>query len=78
VTTAAARLCALCAELDERGVPYNLAVMRDSLMLMVAVPDERWELEFFDDGHVELERFVSQGVQDAPSAPEALLRILDD
>jgi hypothetical protein len=58
-------------------VPYNLAAMGDSLMLMVAVPGERWELEFFDDGHIELERFARQGVTEAPTGPEDLLSILD-
>jgi hypothetical protein len=35
-------------------------------MMSVAVPGERWEIEFFDDGRIELERFVSQGVAEAP------------
>jgi hypothetical protein len=30
-------------------------------MVVVAVPGERWEVEFFDDDSVEVERFVSNG-----------------
>jgi hypothetical protein len=40
-------------------------------MVTVAVPGERWEIEFLDDGSVEVERFVSAGtIEDA--------RALDD
>ncbi|MEH2433650.1 MAG: hypothetical protein V7K25_20770 [Nostoc sp.] len=30
-------------------------------MVNVAVAGERWEVEFFEDGSVEVERFVSSG-----------------
>jgi hypothetical protein len=30
-------------------------------MVLVAVPGERWEVEFLDDGSVEVERFISNG-----------------
>jgi hypothetical protein len=30
-------------------------------MVMVLVPGHRFEVEFFDDGHVEVERFTSPG-----------------
>jgi hypothetical protein len=33
-------------------------------MIIVAVPGERWEIEFFPDDHVEVERFVSTGVME--------------
>jgi hypothetical protein len=45
----------LCQELDRREVTYELRTVRDeALMLLVALPGERWELEFFDDGRIEL------------------------
>ena len=34
----------------------------DALMVLIAVPGERWEVEFFADGHVEVEVFTSGGV----------------
>jgi hypothetical protein len=44
----------------------------------VPLPGERWEIEFFDDGRVELERFVSQGVVEAPEALRELLAWFDE
>jgi hypothetical protein len=68
-----------CRELDRRNVTYELRIVRDeALMMSVAVPGERWEIEFFDDGTIELERFVSQGVAEAPSALAELLAWFDD
>jgi hypothetical protein len=67
-----------CRELDRRNVTYELRIVRDeALMMSVAVPGERWEIEFFDDGQIELERFVSQGVAEAPSALAELLAWFD-
>ena len=68
-----------CRELDRRNVTYELRIVRDeALMMSVAVPGERWEIEFFDDGTIELERFVSQGVAEAPSALAELLAWFDE
>jgi hypothetical protein len=47
--------------LDESKIWYRLERVRDALMVEVAVPGERWEVEFFPDEHVEVERFVSDG-----------------
>jgi hypothetical protein len=68
-----------CAALDQRKAHYELLVARpEALMVLLSVPGERWEIEFFADGHIELERFVSQGVADAgPSDLEAALRYYD-
>ncbi|WP_216595229.1 hypothetical protein [Cylindrospermum stagnale] len=30
-------------------------------MVNVAIPGQRWEVEFFADGSVEVERFISSG-----------------
>ena len=30
-------------------------------MVLVAVPGERWEIEFLADGSIEVERFISDG-----------------
>ncbi|MCZ6678907.1 MAG: hypothetical protein O7E52_16870 [Candidatus Poribacteria bacterium] len=48
--------------LEQANISYTLAHHRDeALMVVVAVPGERWEVEFLDDGSVEVERFVSSG-----------------
>jgi hypothetical protein len=48
--------------LEQRKIFYRLSRIRpEALMVEVAVPGERWEVEFFADGSVETERFVSEG-----------------
>jgi hypothetical protein len=50
--------------LVRHGVRYHLDIVRNGfLMLSLAVPGERWEVEFLEDGTVELERFITQGVE---------------
>jgi hypothetical protein len=49
------------AQLERARIHYHLEHVRDSLMIVAAVPGQRWEIEFFEDGHVEIERFVSSG-----------------
>jgi len=69
----------LCQELDRRHVTYDLKIIRpEGIMVSVAVPGERWELEFLEDGSIELERFRSEGVETRPDAPERLLRYFED
>jgi hypothetical protein len=68
----------LCAELDRRHVQYEIKSVRGgALMVQVAVPGERWEVEIFEDGTIEVERFVSQGVEADPSAQTRLLAFFD-
>ncbi len=77
--TALTTAAEFCRELGRRHVTYELRVVRDeALMLSVALPGERWELEFFDDGQIELERFISQGVVEAPEALAELLAWFDE
>jgi hypothetical protein len=56
------KLTAFLGQLEQRGIGYTLAHHRDeAIMVSVAVPGERWEIEFLGDGSVEVERFTSQG-----------------
>ena len=48
-------------KLEEKKIYYTLNKVRDAVMVEIAVPGERWEVEFFADGTVEVERFVSEG-----------------
>lgn len=60
-------------ELDARALAYELASFRDeAVTVKVALPGERWEVEFFPDGQVEAEVFRSAGIQ----GEEALERLL--
>lgn len=48
--------------IERRRIFFRLERIRaDAVAVMIAVPGERWEVEFFEDGRVEAERFVSDG-----------------
>lgn len=47
--------------LAELHLTYVLARYRDSINVMVYTPGEHWEVEFMDDGTIEVERFTSSG-----------------
>lgn len=56
------KLVAFLNQLEQEQINYTLAHHRDeTIMVNVAVAGERWEVEFFEDGSVEVERFVSSG-----------------
>lgn len=56
------RLTTFLSELERTGIGYTLAHNRDNaIMVIVAAPGERWEIEFLEDGTLEVERFVSDG-----------------
>jgi hypothetical protein len=49
-------------QLEKANIHYTLASHRDdAIMVLVTVPGERWEIEFFGDGAIEVERFISNG-----------------
>ncbi len=56
------KLLDFLSKLDENNVHYRLNKVRDSIMVEVAIPGERWEIEFFTNGNVEVEKFISQGI----------------
>lgn len=61
-TPAYRQLLDFLSELETRKIAYSLDHIRDeAVMVSVAVPGERWEIEFLDDGSVDIERFVSTG-----------------
>ena len=55
-------------KLETANIAYNLDRVRDAVMVVVVVPGERWEVEFMDEGGVEVEVFRSDGsIQDETS-----------
>ena len=61
-TNAFDKLVSFLTDLERGGIKYTLAHNRDeAIMVNVAAPGERWEIEFLNDGLVEVERFVSNG-----------------
>ncbi|MEH2000691.1 MAG: hypothetical protein V7L00_18420 [Nostoc sp.] len=56
------KLVTFLNQLEQERISYTLAHHRDeTIMVNVAVAGERWEVEFFEDGSVEVERFISSG-----------------
>ena len=56
------QLLVFLQNLEQQQISYTLAHHRDeAVMVIVAMPGERWEVEFLRDGSVEVEKFVSQG-----------------
>jgi hypothetical protein len=63
-------------QLEQAGMSYALAHQRDeAVMVTVAVPGERWEVEFLGDGSVEAEPFVSHGEIEGEEALNDLLAL---
>ena len=61
-------------KLEGQEISYSLAHHRDeAVMVTVAVPGERWEIEFLSDGTVEVEKFISNGEILGESALSELL-----
>ncbi|KGK87588.1 hypothetical protein [Clostridium sp. HMP27] len=49
--------------LDKNSIYYGLNKIRaESIMVEVAVPGQRWEIEFMNDGTIEIEKFISDEI----------------
>jgi hypothetical protein len=60
--TQPANLLSFLNDLRDAKIDYRLSHQRDdALMVEIAVPGERWEVEFLEDGTVEVEVFRSDG-----------------
>ncbi|QUW23082.1 hypothetical protein JSQ81_05800 [Sporosarcina sp. Marseille-Q4063] len=47
-------------KLEENSVFYKLNKIRnEAIMVEVAVPGQRWEIEFLEDGTIDIEKFIS-------------------
>ena len=50
----------LLNKLEAQQIYYKLDKVRaEAIMVEVAVPGQRWEIEFMDDGTVEIEKYIS-------------------
>ena len=57
VETPFRKLLAFLDRLEHDKVWYRLEHVRNSIMVTISVPGERWEIEFFEDGTLEVELF---------------------
>jgi hypothetical protein len=70
------KLLEFTKRLDSCKIHYLLDRPRDeAVMVRVDVPGERWEVEFFNDGRVEVEVFRSNGTVEGE---ESLGRLLEN
>ena len=63
------RLWELSRRLTEAGISHETVVYRDDAVSIVAnVEGEYWEIDFLDDGGLDVEIYVSKGLEDHPEA----------
>lgn len=48
-------------KLESANIYYRLNKVRDGIMVEIAVPGQRWEVEFMRDGDIQVEKFLSTG-----------------
>lgn len=49
-------------KLDQAAIHYELGAHREGAVLVsIVVPGAHWEVDFFEDGAIEVERFASDG-----------------
>jgi hypothetical protein len=66
------KLLLFLGELEQAKIWYRIEHVRNSMMVIVAMPGERWEVEFFEDGEVEVERFLTSGKIEGEGALKVL------
>ncbi|MEJ0063124.1 MAG: hypothetical protein WDO70_07960 [Alphaproteobacteria bacterium] len=76
MTTGLHNLYTWMQKLSEAKVYFTLAspVRENAILLNVVIPGERWEVEFFEDGTIDVERFRSTGKIEGSQALEELLK----
>jgi hypothetical protein len=74
-----ATLFSFLQDLRQAKIHYRLSDPRDdAIMVEATVPGERWEIEFAEDGAVEVEVFRSDGqIRDASALADLLSRHTD-
>lgn len=56
------KLLEFLKKLKEKAISFRLDSVRDeSIMVLITVPGQRWEVEFMEEGSVEIEKFLSNG-----------------
>src|SRR5262245_26514539 len=73
------RLLAFLERLDQAKVPYQMRHSRDDAVMVIAfAPGQYWEIEFLEDGEIEIERYRSNGHIDDESVLEELFTLWAD
>ena len=72
------QLIAFLERLERVKLYYRLNKIRDSILVEIAVPGERWEVEFMADGEIVIEKFISDGTIFGESEIDILFRDFSD
>lgn len=74
-----AKLLAFLRRLGAARIPYDMRHSRDDAVMIVArAPGQYWEIEFLEDGDVDIECFRSDGAIDDESVLEDLFALCSD
>lgn len=69
------QLLSFLTRLEAARISYRLEHNREeAIMVLVAIPGQRWEIEFMSDGTVEIEVFIAEGRMRSSDALEELFR----
>jgi hypothetical protein len=73
------KLMAFLERLDKAKIHYTMEHSReDSIMILAFAPGEYWEIEFLEDGDVDIERYRSDGVIHDESILKELFELWSD
>lgn len=72
------RLLEFLDQLESRKIYFNLNRIRDSILVEIAVPGQRWEVEFFADEDIQVEKYISSGEIQGESELDVLFRDFSD
>jgi hypothetical protein len=69
----------LIKRLEDAKIHFTLTTVREAaVMFIITVPGERWEVEVYSDGHLDIEVFKSTGgVVGEEKLPELFERFSD-
>lgn len=48
-------------QLHGKKINFHLDKIRDSILIELTIPNQMWEIEFMEDGTIEIEKFISTG-----------------
>ena len=64
--------------LEDCKIYYRLNKVRDAIMVEITVPGQRWEVEFFANGSIEIEKFITENVIHDETALDLLFKDFSD
>ena len=53
------KLIIFLTRLEESRIYYRLNKIRDCILVEISVPGQRWEVEFMENGEIEIEKFLT-------------------